>query len=138
VSTSAAVPPQPLPDLDTEGFWEATARGELALCRCRTCGLWLQPPLERCSSCAGPTAFEPVSGTGRVFSYIVVRHPAVTGFEDELPMVVAMVELDEQVGLRLSARIMAEPDDVEIGARVVAELVPVPGGDFSAPVFHLA
>jgi uncharacterized OB-fold protein len=137
MSGAQSVPPQPLPDLDTEGFWQATARGELALCRCQTCHLWLQPPLERCSSCAGPTAFEPVSGTGRVFSYIVVRHPAVAGFDDQLPMVVAMIELDEQVGLRLSARIAALPEEVEIGARVTAELVPIPGGPFTYPVFRL-
>lgn len=130
-------PPQPLPDLDTEGFWQATARGELALCRCHDCQLWVQPPHERCPSCAGATSFQPVSGIGRVFSYIVVRHPAVSGFEHELPMVVAIVELEEQVGLRLSARILGPLEEVEIGSRVVAELVAVPGGDFRAPVFRL-
>ncbi len=129
-------PPQPLPDLDTEGFWQATARGELALCRCHDCLLWVQPPLERCPSCAGPTSFQPVSGIGRVFSFIVVRHPAVSGFEHELPMVVAIVELEEQVGLRLTSRIVGPLEEVEIGSRVVAELVALPGGDFHAPVFR--
>ena len=80
--TAAQYPPQPLPDLDTEGFWNATAAGRLALCRCDDCGLWLQPPLERCRRCAGATSFQDVAGTGTVFTFIIQRQPSVTGFVD--------------------------------------------------------
>jgi uncharacterized protein len=137
--TDLALPPQPLPDPDTRGFWEATARGELAICRCSSCGLWLQPPLERCRRCASATTFEPVSGAGSVYSYIVVHHPAVPGFLDDLPYVVALVELDEQPGLRLAARIMdTSPDAIGVGQRVQADLVALRGSDFHVPVFRLA
>lgn len=133
----ALVPPQPLPDVDSAGFWEATARGDLALRRCRECGRWQHPPVERCRQCAGPTAFEPVSGTGTVFSYIVMRRASVPGFEDLLPYVVATVELDEQPGLRFVARLEGvDPAGVEIGSRVRAEIIPVPGGDYHVPVFR--
>jgi uncharacterized OB-fold protein len=140
VSTLAAdVPPQPLPDADTEGFWQATAHGELALCRCRECRLWQQPPVERCRACAGLTSFEPVSGGGSVFSFIVANRASVPGFSELVPYVVALVELDEQPGLRLASRLVGvEPADVEIGMRVRAEIVDLPGGDYRIPVFRPA
>jgi uncharacterized OB-fold protein len=133
------VPPQPVPDVDTEGFWAATADGRLALCRCAACGLWLQPPMERCRRCAAPTAYEDVAGTGTVYSFIVQRQPSVVGYLDALPYVVALVELDEQRGLRLPSRLVGvEAEAVHVGMRVRAELVDLPGGDYKIPVFHPA
>jgi uncharacterized OB-fold protein len=133
------IPPQPAPDLDSEGFWQATAEGHLAMCRCTACGLWLQPPLERCRICAGETAFADVAGTGEVYSFIVVRQPSVPGYLENLPYVVALVDLDEQVGLRLPARLVdVAPEAVQVGMRVQVELVPHPGGDYTVAVFHPA
>ena len=135
--TAAQYPPQPVPDVDSEGFWDATAEGHLAMCRCVECGLWLQPPLERCRRCAGTTAFEAVSGTGTIYSFIVQRQPSVVGYQDEIPYVVALIELDEQLGLRLPSRIVGlEPEQVSVGMRVRAELVELPGGDYKIPVFR--
>ncbi len=131
------VAPQPAPNVDSEGFWAATSQGRLALCRCTDCRVWLQPPLERCSSCAGSTAFEDVAGTGEVYSFIVVRQPSVPGYLTDLPYVVALVELDEQRGLRLPSRLVETPvESVRVGMRVRAELVPHPGGDFTVAVFR--
>jgi uncharacterized OB-fold protein len=130
-------PPQPLPDSDSAGFWEATADGRVALCRCQECGHWHHPPLERCRRCAGPTDFEPIAGTGSVHTYIVQRQGAVAGYLDELPYVVALVELDEQPGLRLPGRLAdIDPVDVCIGQRVRARVVAHPGGDYAVPVFE--
>ena len=89
--TAAQYPPQPAPDVDTEGFWDATAEGRLALCRCTECRRWLQPPLERCRHYAGTTGFEEVAGTGTIHSFIVQRQPSVIGYTDEIPYVVALV-----------------------------------------------
>ena len=98
---AAQLPPQPRPDPDSEGFWSATASGRIELCRCRDCGLWHHPPLERCRACAAETRFDPIAGTGSLRSFIVVRHAAVPGYLDAVPYIVGMVELDEQPGLRL-------------------------------------
>jgi uncharacterized protein len=136
VGWSALPPPQPAPDIDTEPFWEATAHGELAMCRCDDCGTWQQPPLERCRRCAGPTSFHPVSGNGTIYTFIVQRQPAVVGYFDRVPYAVAIVELDEQEGLRLPGRVVdVDVDDVAIGMRVTARIDPLPGGDFAVPVF---
>jgi len=137
VTTAIEVPPQPVPDEDTAGFWKATSEGRLALCRCTGCGRWLHPPLEHCPSCWDTTAFQPVAGTGAVFSFIVVHQPAIPGYRDKLPYAVALVELDEQQGLRLPGRVVGiEPSEIEIGKRVVAQIEELPGGPYKVAVFR--
>jgi len=134
---AASVPPQPRPDADSAAFWAATAAGRLAMCRCQECRLWLQPPLERCRRCAGATAFEPIAGTGSIYSFIVQRQAAVPGYLDQIPYVVGVVQLDEQPRLRLPGRIVGiAPEEVVCDLRVRAELVPLPGGAFTVPVFR--
>ena len=130
-------PPQPLPDEDSADFWRATAEGHLELCRCQGCQRWLQPPLERCPKCWSETRFERVSGRGEVYSFIVVHQPAIPGYRDKLPYVVALVALDEQQGLRLPGRLVGiEPDEARIGQPVQAETEALPGGDYRVAVFR--
>lgn len=130
-------PVQPEPDADTSGFWQATARGELSLCWCPACRRYLHPPLERCRHCAGPTRFEPVSGRGRVHSFIVVNRAVAPGYQDRAGQVIVLVELEEQEGLRLLAQLDGDgPGAVQIGDPVEARLVDLPGGDYRIPVFH--
>ena len=86
------------------------------LCRCDDTGKWIHPPLERSRFTGGPVHFEEVSGEGTVFSYIVVRQALVPGRMP--PYVVALIELDEQPGLRINAVIDCDPADVRIGQRV--------------------
>ena len=129
-------PPQPVPDPDSIGFWEATAKGQLALCRCDRCGLWMQPPLERCRKCNGATSYQPISGDGEVHSFIVQHRPVTVVYIYNVPYVVAIVEFDEQKGLRLPGRILdVPPSDVRVGMRVRTRLDRLPGGEFVVPVF---
>jgi uncharacterized OB-fold protein len=137
MATAEEFPPQPLPDPDSQGFWQATADGRLALCRCQECHLWLQPPLERCRACGGATAFEPVSGRGRLYSFIVVHQPAVPGYRDKLPYIVGLVELAEQSGLRLPGRIEGvEASKLADGSPLRVEIVDHPGGPYRVPIFR--
>jgi uncharacterized OB-fold protein len=131
------IPPQPFPNVDSQGFWEATGRGELALCRCRDCRAWMHPPLERCRRCAGETAFEPLSGEGTIHSFIVMHRASVPGMGPP-PHVIALVDFDEAPGLRLTGMLAgADPSDVEVGAPVNTRIVDVPGGPYRAPEFVL-
>ncbi len=134
----ASVPPQPAPDFDTREFWDATAAGRLAICRCAECRLWMQPPLERCRLCGELTRFERVSGDGTICSFTVIHHPAVPGYLEDLPYVVAMVELAEQKGLLLPARLLdAKPGETRIGQRVELKITDLPGGDYRVPTFRI-
>lgn len=128
-------PPAPLIDADSAGFWEATREGRIALCRCTGCGAWLARPMERCQHCAAPTAFAPVAGTGTIYSYIVVHHPAVPAFAHLVPYVIALVEFDE--GPRLPGILLGERGPgVTIGEAVRAELTAFPGADERAITFR--
>jgi len=135
----AVPPPQPLIDIDSHGFWNALADGRFAMQRCSTCRLFQHPPAEHCNACGSAVAYEELSGGGEIFSFIVVRHPTVPGYLDELPYVVALVELDDQPGLRIPTRLAgAEPTDVSIGQRVQMTLVELAGGNHTVAVFELA
>jgi len=132
-------PLQPVPTPDSEGFWSATADGVLALCWCGHCGRYRHPPVERCPGCAGPMTFKPVSGRGTLFSYIVVHRAIAPGFQDRPGHLIGLVELDDQPGLRLSTQLEGvTAQTVRIGMALVAEIVPLRGGDLKVPIFRPA
>lgn len=108
---------------DNEHFWTGGAEGELRFLRCQTCGYWIHPPAPICPvDLSKDVAPEAVSGQAMLHTYTVNHHPWIPGFDP--PYVVAIVELPEQDGLRLTTNLVGvEPDDVEIGmpVRVVFE-----------------
>lgn len=108
-----------LPALDETNtfFWTSGADGRLRFLRCAGCGYFLHPPGPRCPQCGG-TDLSPaaVSGRGAVHTFTVNHQPWV-GEAD--PYVIAIVELDEQDGLRLTTNIVGcAVDDVAIGMPV--------------------
>lgn len=109
--------PPPLPHLDDENrfFWTAGAEGALRFLRCLDCRHYLHPPRPRCPSCRGENLTpESVSGRATLASFTVNHQPWVPGME--VPFVVAIVELPEQVGLRLTTNLVeCAPEAVRIG-----------------------
>jgi len=78
----------------------------------------------------------PVSGWGVVNSFTVV-YLAPPGFEDQLPYVVALVDLDE--GVRMMTRLIGcSVGDVRIGMPVQVEFTLLEKDDISLPTFRLA
>ena len=56
------------------------------------------------------------------------------GYLEDLPYLVALIELDEQAGLRLPGRLIdIAPDQVRIGQRMRAEIADLPGGASASP-----
>jgi len=115
---------KPLPAVDetSAGYWEATARGELALPRCSVCRQFTIPPTIVCPAC-GTTepnfTYVPVDGDGTVRSWTLVRDAFLPGFADDLPYVLVDVELDAQSQLRMIGRFTDGPDSpIRIGDRV--------------------
>ncbi len=129
------LPPIPVPDPESAGYWESLSTGVFALSRCTECHRWMQVPQEHCRWCGATTSFEEVSGRGTVFSFIVVRHQSIPSLTP--PYVVGMIEFDEQPGLRLTGIIEADPDAVAIGQKVQAIIRPIGESGFSAPSFEL-
>ena len=102
----------------TEHFWRGGARGELMILRCASCGTYIHPPAPVCPSCLGREHKpEPVSGKAEVVTFTVNHQPWNPTVE--VPYAIALVELDEQQGLRLATNIVGcPPEDVHIGMRV--------------------
>ncbi|GAA2342868.1 OB-fold domain-containing protein [Saccharopolyspora halophila] len=107
---------RPAINRDTAYFWEGTAKGELRIQRCGGCGLLRHPPGPMCPECGATKPKHLVSdGLGEVYSYVVHHRPAIPG--KQLPLVIALVELDE--GVRMLAELHGlAPEDVRIGQRV--------------------
>jgi hypothetical protein len=84
-----------------------------------------------------------VSGTGTVRSWTVIRQSFLPGFDDDLPYLLADVELaaaelDGQAGLRMIGRLLDGPSSVvTVGARVRVAFEDVAPG-VSVPAFRLS
>jgi uncharacterized OB-fold protein len=101
---------KPLPHLDEENRWffEACARHELYLQKCSSCGTVRFYPRALCPSCtSSKTDYVRASGRGRVYTFTVTLQNQAPGFRDELPYVMAYVELDE--GPRILTNIINTP-----------------------------
>lgn len=132
--------PVPVPDERSAGFWEATARGELALACCARCGRLTHPPDVACPHCLSTDpdfSFVPVDGRGTVRSWTVLRDSFLPGFASDIPFVLVDVELDAQADLRLIGRLVDGPDAaLHLGDRVVTVFDRVADG-VAVPAFAL-
>ena len=114
---------KPLPRVDEEsrGFWEALARHELYVQRCRACGTTRYYPRAVCPAClSSETEWLRASGRGTVYSFTVTHQNQAPGFRESLPYVMAVVQLDE--GPRMMTNVVGcAPDAVKIGMPVQVE-----------------
>jgi len=103
----AALRPLPQPDELTARFWKAANEHRLAIQRCGQCGRWNHAPTLLCPACgSGKLEFEHVSGRARLYSWTVIHDAPAPGFANLLPLIVGLVELEEQQGLILATNIV--------------------------------
>jgi uncharacterized protein len=126
----------PVPDAISEPFWAGLRGGELRLQRCQTCGKHQFYPRAACRHCGSmELEWTPASGRGTVHSYTVIHRTGIAGWREEVPYVVALVDLDE--GPRMQSNIVGcQPTEVQVGAPV--RLSPTPVTDeITLPLFVL-
>ena len=103
-----------LPDLENEesaGFWEGTARGEFCVQRCSDCGKRRMPPRPMCPHCQSLGAeWEPMSGRGTIWSFVVPHPPLLPAYTEVAPYVAILVSLDEDPNLRIGGNLVSSPD----------------------------
>lgn len=86
--------------------------------KCESCGTNYFPKRSICPKCRrkGKLVEVRFAGMGKVYSFTEIS-AAPEGFEDQVPYILAIIELDE--GVKLTAQIVdAHKDDVKIGSRV--------------------
>lgn len=127
--------PLPVPDEDTQPFWDYCNAGELRVQRCTSCGTLRYPVRPLCAACASfDYEWQPLIGKGTVYSYTVthqVLHPALEG---KTPHLALLVQLDE--GIVMTSNLIDATDiTVEIGqpVEVVFERV---SDEFTLPKFR--
>ena len=87
--------PNPMVDHHTLPWWQAAAEHRLTVQRCEQCGHGTLPPAPVCSACRSTELnLAEVSGRGTLYTYTEV-HQAVS-MEQELPFVIAIIELDTE------------------------------------------
>ena len=113
---------KPLPHIDEESrpLWEAAQRHELYIQKCRDCGDLRFHPRTLCTNClSSRTEWVRCKGTGKIYTFTVTNQNQAAGFRDELPYVMAWVEVDE--GLKMLTNIVdCPPEQVKIGMPVEA------------------
>jgi uncharacterized protein len=122
-----------LPDLEGEDgapFWAGTARGELLVQTCDECGRRRVPPRPMCPYCRSlTTRWEPMSGRGTIWSFVVLHPPLLPAYAELAPYNVIVVALDEDPTLRMVGNLLASPDgpinEVEPSTITIGEPVQV-------------
>ncbi|HEX6310264.1 MAG TPA: OB-fold domain-containing protein [Acidimicrobiia bacterium] len=120
-----------LPDVeDPDGapFWAGTARGELCVQACRTCGVWRMPPRPMCPQCRSlDSTWVTTSGRGTIWSFIVAHPPLLPAYAELAPYNAIVVALDENPSIRFVGNLVAsaegaineiDPAGIEIGEPV--------------------
>jgi uncharacterized OB-fold protein len=113
--TDADRRPLPVPTETSRPFWDALRSDVVRIQRCSDCGAWVFYPRSHCSECLSPhLVWTEVSGRGRLHTFTTARQATAPQFADDVPQILAVVELDE--GPRLTTTL--EPGDYEIGMPV--------------------
>jgi uncharacterized OB-fold protein len=116
---NAFAKPRPLPTATSRPFWDALREERVDLQRCDDCAAWVYYPRSRCPRClSARLRWQTIDGEGTVFTFSVALQPTAPPFADELPQLLAMVELTE--GVRLSTTLVGiAPEAIAIGMRVL-------------------
>ena len=132
----------PAPDDDSGPFWDGCARGELLVQACDACGRRRVPPRPMCPNCRSfDVRWEPVSGRGTIWSFVVAHPPLLPAYAAVAPYNVVVVALDEDPTLRMVGNVVTaadapldsiDPSTIEIGERVQVVFAP-PIDDIAMP-----
>ncbi|SHK67864.1 hypothetical protein SAMN05443637_11041 [Pseudonocardia thermophila] len=118
----APAPPVPQPDPDSAPYWQALREHRVVVQRCAACGVHHFPPTPGCPHCGHPdVTWVEVPATGTVYSYVTVHRAFDPAFADQVPYVIATVDLD--CGARVIGRLTGP---AAIDARVEGEFADHP------------
>ncbi|TBL79850.1 Zn-ribbon domain-containing OB-fold protein [Paenibacillus thalictri] len=127
--------PIPIADGDSVAFWKGCNEGKLLIQHCQDCGSYIFYPRIVCPGCMSDhVEWIESKGKGKVYSYTVVRRSPLA-FSDDVPYVVAMVELEE--GVRMLSNIIHCSVD-EVCCDMPVEVVFEKRGETALPMFQLA
>jgi len=111
---------KPLPTIsgETKPYWDNCRRGRLLIQKCDSCGEYQFYPRGICANCwSNDIQWITSSGKGTVWTFTVTYQNGTPGFAEDVPYVLALVELEE--GVRMFTNIVeCDPRSVTIGMPV--------------------
>jgi uncharacterized OB-fold protein len=119
VTVTDVVPkPRPEPTPVSQPIGEALRDERVEVQRCDACGRWVYYPRARCPSCLSDRlTWTAVDGLGTVYTFTVAEQATAPPFADEVPQLLAVVELTE--GVRLSTTLVdVDPAAIAVGMAV--------------------
>jgi len=118
---------------DNKWWWDAIQQEKLLIQKCSDCDVLRHPPRPMCGQCQS-TNWQGIeaSGKGTVYSYTILHHPIIPGYD--FPCPVGLIDLEE--GTRIVANIRGcELNEIHIGMKVECMFEDV-DDDFKLPFFY--
>ena len=127
----------PVPDPETQPFWDATKQGKLLIMHCNRCDEPYFYPRPFCPRCwTEDVEWREASGRATLYTWSVVHNNDLPPWPDRVPYVAAVVDLEE--GPRMMTIITdCDPDDLRIGMDVTVAYEDY-DEDITVPVFRPA
>ena len=111
---------KPLPQAEpySQAFWDATKQNKLLIQVCGECDSRIFFPRKQCPECwSEKLDWIEATGKANIYAFSVTYEGVEAAFRDDLPIVLAWVDLPE--GIRMQTNIIdCDPDDIEIGQSV--------------------
>lgn len=106
--------PLPIVTDDNREYWEYCKKHELRMQQCKNCSYIRFPPSILCPRCHSmDTEWIKLSGRGEIYSFVIYRVPYHPSYADDIPYVVAFIQLTE--GPRMESNITdCNAEDVQI------------------------
>lgn len=112
--------PKPLPQVTpiTKPYWDGLNEGFIQLQRCDRCEIYIFYPRSHCTSClSSDMTWQRVSGEGTLHTFTITTQPTAPHFQDEVPQLLAMVDLD--VGVRVTSTLTnVNQEEIKVGMRL--------------------
>jgi uncharacterized protein len=110
--------PMPVPTEISAPFWEGLKAERLLIQQCERCSHWVFYPRRHCPACfTHALAWREVSSGATLYSFTVTRIATLPDFADEMPQILAVVELDQ--GVRINTNLVGlDEAEVKVGMRL--------------------
>jgi uncharacterized OB-fold protein len=120
--------PRPHRTATSAPFWDGLDADRVRIQRCDVCGTWVHYPRSRCPECLSDRlSWHDVSGHGTVLTFTIAHQATARPFADEVPQLLAVVELDE--GVRMTTTLVGvDPAAITVGMPVVPVFDHLPAG----------
>ena len=112
--------PTPVPQQENDFYWEKAKQHELWLRKCNDCQDIYFYPRDICPNChSRNVTWVQSSGKGTLYTFAIVHRAPHPGFRDDVPFVVAMVELEGSSRIPTNlVEVEPDPEKIKIGMPV--------------------